>query len=91
MDPVNEIFLTVGFVQSSVAACRSLVGQTCSTFGGRPASIASLVSAAHVYGVSLGGLTTTEQPAAKAGAILRVIIAAGKFHGVMIPEQIVRD
>lgn len=29
---------------------------------------------------------TTEQPAANAGAIFRVIMAAGKFHGVMIPH-----
>ncbi len=29
------------------------------------------------------GLTTEVQPAAIAGAILRVAIASGKFHGVM--------
>lgn len=29
---------------------------------------------------------TTEHPAAKAGAIFLVIIAAGKFQGVMIPH-----
>lgn len=29
---------------------------------------------------------TTEQPAANAGATFLVIIAAGKFHGVMIPH-----
>jgi hypothetical protein len=45
-----------------------------------------LAKAIAVKGVSLGGLITTEQPAAKAGAILRVIIAAGKFQGVMIPQ-----
>ena len=36
-----------------------------------------------VNGVSAAGLTTTVQPAARAGAILRVAIASGKFHGVM--------
>ena len=56
------------------------------TEGGRPASTASFVRARQVCGVSLGGLMTTEQPAPKAGAIFRVIIAAGKFHGVMIPH-----
>ena len=35
-----------------------------------------------VSGVSLAGLSTTGQPAASAGPILRVAIAAGKFHGV---------
>ena len=34
-------------------------------------------------GVSAGGLITTVHPAASAGAILRVAIASGKFHGVM--------
>ncbi len=34
-------------------------------------------------GVSLAGLSTTVQPAASAGPILRVAMAAGKFHGVI--------
>lgn len=33
--------------------------------------------------MSSAGLHTTVQPAASAGAILRAIMAAGKFHGVM--------
>ncbi len=40
--------------------------------------MASFVSARHVYGVSLGGFITTEQPAARAGAIFLVIMAAWK-------------
>ena len=35
-----------------------------------------------VSGVSDAGLSTTVQPAASAGPILRVAMAAGKFHGV---------
>ncbi len=35
-----------------------------------------------VSGVSEAGLSTTGQPAASAGPILRVAMAAGKFHGV---------
>ena len=35
-----------------------------------------------VSGVSEAGFSTTVQPAASAGPILRVAIAAGKFHGV---------
>jgi hypothetical protein len=34
-------------------------------------------------GVSVAGRTTMAQPAASAGAALRVIIALGKFHGVI--------
>ena len=36
-----------------------------------------------VSGVSDAGLSTTVHPAASAGPILRVAIAAGKFHGVI--------
>ena len=35
-------------------------------------------------GVSPAGLTTMVQPAAMAGPILRVPMASGKFHGVII-------
>ena len=35
-------------------------------------------------GVSAGGLMTAVQPAASAGPSLRVIMAEGKFQGVMI-------
>ncbi len=50
---------------------------------GKPASSARRTSASEVSGVSSAGLATTVQPAASAGAILRAIIAAGKFHGVI--------
>ena len=48
-----------------------------------PASSASLAKAKAENGVSLAGFNTMVQPAASAGAALRVIIAKGKFHGVM--------
>jgi len=35
--------------------------------------------------VNSDGLTTTVQPQAKAGPTFRVIIANGKFHGVIAP------
>jgi hypothetical protein len=38
--------------------------------------------ASAVNGLAEAGLSTTVQPAASAGAILRVTIVAGKFHGV---------
>ena len=59
---------------------------TLSTPSGRPASLSSAASASAVSGVSSAGLSTTEQPAARAGPILRVAIAAGKFHGVISRE-----
>ena len=54
-----------------------------STPGGRPASSASFATASAVSGVCSAGFNTIVQPAASAGAALRVTIAAGKFHGVI--------
>jgi hypothetical protein len=54
--------------------------------GGSPACCASTASASAVSGVCSAGLTTTVQPAASAGATLRVIIASGKFHGVIAAQ-----
>ena len=55
---------------------------TLSTPPGRPASSRICASASIDSGVCCAGLTTIVQPAAIAGAILRVPIAVGKFHGV---------
>ena len=50
----------------------------------QPACSSSRAIANAVSGVSLAGLSTMVQPAANAGPILRVAMAAGKFHGVTI-------
>ena len=50
---------------------------------GMPARSASSASARADSGVSLAGLITEVQPQAMAGATLRVIMAIGKFHGVI--------
>ena len=68
-----------------IGADRALDFEVCTTLTtpfGRPASSSSVVKKMVVSGVSAGGLMTTVQPAASAGAILRVAIANGKFHGV---------
>ena len=56
---------------------------TLNTPGGIPARRASSPSARAENGVCVAGFSTIVQPAASAGPALRVIIAAGKFHGVM--------
>ena len=61
----------------------SLPVSTLNTPAGTPARCASSARASAVIGVWLAGLTTMVQPAANAGPALRVIIAAGKFQGVM--------
>ena len=57
---------------------------TFSTPFGRPASSRICASASIDSGVCLAGLMIIGQPAAIAGPILRVPIAAGKFHGVIM-------
>ena len=50
-------------------------------WGGRPASKRAVAIMQAVAGVSSAGLTTTEQPAASAGAIFCIGAQAGKFQG----------
>ena len=61
-----------------------LVVTTLRTPSGTPHSLRRSASASIVSGVWLAGLTTMVQPAAMAGPILRVPIASGKFHGVIM-------
>ena len=56
---------------------------TLSTPGGTPARSASSARAKADSGVSFAGLITEVQPTASAGATLRVIMAIGKFQGVI--------
>jgi hypothetical protein len=53
---------------------------------GMPTRSASTASANAENGVSSEGFATIGQPAASAGPALRVIIAFGKFHGVIAAE-----
>ena len=83
VEPVNENFRTSGFCVSSPPTFAGwLVVTTLNTPAGIPARSASSASASADSGVSSAGLITKVQPAASAGAHLRVIIALGKFHGV---------
>lgn len=84
VEPVNETLRTRGSVVSTspMAAGRDAV-TTLNTPAGSPARSARAASASAVSGVASAGLTMTGQPAASAGAHLRVIIASGKFHGVI--------
>ena len=86
VEPVKESLRTVGFEVSSppITGASSASPVTIwSTPSGTPASAARSASASAVSGVCSAGLTTIVQPAASAGAALRVIIAAGKFQGVI--------
>mmetsp|Transcript_13980 Transcript_13980/g.42641 ORF Transcript_13980/g.42641 Transcript_13980/m.42641 type:complete len:297 (-) Transcript_13980:623-1513(-) len=86
VEPVNESLRTSLELHSTspiAAAFLADEGMTESTPGGTPARCASSHRARAEYGVRSEGLTTIVQPAPSAGAALRVIIAEGKFQGVM--------
>ena len=84
VEPVTETFRTIGLVQSSLPTVDA--DEEVSTFStpfGMPARSASSASASAESGVSFAGLITEVQPTAIAGPTLRVIMAIGKFHGVI--------
>src|SRR5260370_976781 len=83
VDPVKVSLRTVGFdvISPPIAAADPVI--TLNTPFGIPALSLSSASANAEYGVWVAGLQTSVHPAASAGPALRVIIAAGKFQGVM--------
>jgi hypothetical protein len=83
VEPVKVSMRTSGLDVSSLPITLALPVMTLNTPLGMPASSASAASARAVSGVSEAGFSTMVQPTASAGPALRVIMAAGKFHGVM--------
>src|SRR5262249_58364854 len=83
VEPVNDSLRTIGFDVSSAPISVADPVITLNTPRGTPARSASSASASAENGVCDAGFKTTVQPAAIAGPALRVIIASGKFHGVM--------
>src|SRR5271168_895644 len=83
VDPVKVTLRTVGFdvISPPIAAADPVI--TLNTPFGIPALSLSSANASAEYGVWVAGLQTRVQPEASAGPALRVIIAAGKFHGVI--------
>ena len=86
---MNVTLRTIALVDNSLptagAPDRSVVTILSTPFG-MPARSASSASANAEKGVCSAGFNTIVQPAARAGATLRVIIAFGKFHGVMAAQ-----
>jgi len=84
VEPVKDSLRTLGLPVSSAPISRELLpGITLNTPAGMPARVASSASARADSGVSAAGLSTTVHPAASAGPALRVIMALGKFQGVI--------
>ena len=87
VEPVKVILRTNGCEVRIPPMMRvSFPVNTLNTPSGTPARRASSASAKAVIGVWLAGFTTMVQPAANAGPALRVIIAAGKFQGVIAAQ-----
>gem|GEM_PF-1935510 len=84
VEPVNDSLRRRGSrMMGSDTAFDVDVVITLTTPAGTPTSSSSFTKCKVVSGVSEAGFTTTVHPAASAGAIFRVAIASGKFHGVM--------
>src|SRR5699024_2487677 len=83
VDPVKVTFFTYSLSVKASPAVFPFALMHCSTLSGNPASSANSIKRIVVSGVDSAGLQTKVQPAASAGAAFRVIIAAGKFHGVI--------
>jgi hypothetical protein len=84
--PVKDRWRTTSLLHSTLPMAMEFALSALSTFStpaGMPARCASSATASADSGVCSAGLMTTGQPAARAGATLRVIIAIGKFHGVI--------
>ena len=83
VEPVKVTLRTNGLavISAPISAVRPVTIFT--RPGGNPARSANTIKASADNGVALAGLTTTEQPAAMAGAIFLVSMALGKFQGVM--------
>src|SRR6478752_8431141 len=83
VEPVKVSLRTIGFeVISPPISFDPPVTQEKTPFG-TPARSANSHRAKAENGVAVAGFSTIVQPAANAGPALRVIIAAGKFQGVI--------
>ena len=86
VEPVNDRWRTMSLSHSALPTstdCAASAVTMLRTPAGMPARCASSALASADSGVCSAGLMMTGQPAASAGATLRVIIAIGKFHGVI--------
>ena len=83
MEPVKLNLRTIAFEVSSPPTAIASPGTTLRIPLGTPARSPNSHSANAEKGVSGAGLMIIGQPAASAGPAFRVIIAAGKFQGVI--------
>jgi hypothetical protein len=85
VEPVNATLSTPGWRTRGLPVPSPKPVITLTTPGGKPASSKSLANSRVEAGVCSAGFTTTVQPAASAGASLKVSRSSGEFHGAMAP------
>jgi hypothetical protein len=81
--PVKATLSTPGCSTSGAPASSPNPVTTLNTPGGKPASSNSAANSSVEHGACSAGLTTTQQPAASAGAIFHDASSTGEFHGVI--------
>ena len=87
VEPVNDsLRARPERIIGSITSPACVVGTALTAPAGTPTSCRISMRASIDSGVWWAGLMTLVQPAARAGATLRVPIAIGKFHGVMSSE-----
>jgi len=89
VEPVNDKCRTTGESHKALPMAIELLASAVNiliTPSGMPARDASSAKAKADKGVCSAGLIMIEQPAARAGDTFRVIIALGKFHGVIAAQ-----
>ncbi|CRF29100.1 Uncharacterised protein [Mycobacterium tuberculosis] len=85
VEPVKVILRTTGLAIKVPTTSEAEPFTRFATPLGTPASCSALNTSMAASGVADAALRMIVQPAASAGASLRVIIAIGKFHGVIAP------
>ncbi|MNO93857.1 hypothetical protein D3C76_854640 [compost metagenome] len=85
VEPVNTSASTSMCRPRALPAVSPRPGTTFSTPSGMPASSASSASRRAENGDCSAGLSTTELPAASAGASFQAAMSSGKFHGTTAP------
>ncbi|MCY1453443.1 hypothetical protein D9M71_704310 [compost metagenome] len=83
--PVKETLATFGWDDSGAPTARPVPHTRLNTPAGRPLSWMMRASSSSGSGVTSEGLSTTVQPAARAGASFQAVVTMGKFHGTISP------
>ena len=84
VSPVKAILAMRLFCASGLPASTPKPLTTLSTPGGSMSAISS-ISTRMLIGVCSAGFSTTQLPAASAGASFHAAISSGKFHGMIWP------